>query len=409
MDNQAEPKTTAKPVIVQQALNQPEKNTVPSSVPGKRLGLAALLIAITAAASSGYLWQVGTQQLQLQQQGLQKTQANVAGAIQRVGARATESRALQRQLDRQANMARQQQQQLEKQIENLQQQLASQQKRLLSLSTTDRDDWLLAEAEYLMRLANQRLLMGKEIKGARQLLKAADNILLELDGSGLYSVRQALAENIAALRAAGRFDLEGIYLQLGAAANQADQLRLIEMPQLEIASMEPQQPESWQQRLEFGLHVAWKKLSHYIQIKRRDTIYQPQLAPDYAAAVRQNIRLMFEQAQMGSLSGRQRVYEASLAKAKSGLSHYYTLDQEATAVVIAMIDELAEQQVEVSLPDISGSLRALKNYLDTIHNVKPLASHNIKPLTSDKAKPLASDKAKSLVNKQSAAAEEPAQ
>ena len=41
----------------------------------------------------------------------------------------------------------------------LPQRLDSHNKRLLSLSSTSREDWLLAEAEYLLRLANQRLLM----------------------------------------------------------------------------------------------------------------------------------------------------------------------------------------------------------------------------------------------------------
>ena len=80
---------------------------------------------------------------------------------------------------------------------------------------------------------------------------------------------------------------------------------------------------------------------------------------------------MFEQAQTASLVGKQRLYEDSLAKAKKWLGNYYTLDQQSTTTVVAMIDELAAQQVALSLPDISSSMRALKNYLQMIHELSP--------------------------------------
>lgn len=352
------------PVVVHPAAGRADK----ASTPANLLWVLSLVVAIAAAAGSAYVWQIERQQLQL----LQTVQADTAGAIQRVDTQASDTQQLQRQLDRQNDSANQQQQQLQAQVKVLQQQLVSQQKRLQSLSTTDRKDWLLAEAEYLMRLASQRLLMGKEIKGALELLSAADAIVLELDDSALFPVREALAEDMAALRAAGRVDLEGLYLQLAAVAKQVDQLRLIEMPQLEAVAKEIQRPENWQQRLESGFQSALETLNHYIQIKRRDDIYQPLLAPEYEAAVRQNIHLMFEQAQMASLSGKQRLYLDSLSKAKKWLGDYYTLDQQSTAAVITMIDQLALQQVAVTLPDISSSLRSLKSYLQLIHDVKPL-------------------------------------
>lgn len=358
---------------------KPPEPAKPVAKPGKGLSIFALLVAIVAIAIAGYLWQTGMQQQQL----AQKNQGDISGAIQRVDQQSNQARELQRQLDRLSDGASQQQRQLEQQINNLQQQLASQHKRLLSLSTTDRNDWLLAEAEYLMRLANQRLLMGKEIKGAQQLLKAADGIMLELDDSGLFPVRQALADDMAALRAAASVDLEGIYLKLSAAANQADQLRLIELPELAISpssQQEATQPEAWQQRLETGVRAAWAKLSSYIQINRRDDIYKPLLAPEYEAAVRQNLRLMIEQAQMASLSGRQRLYEDSLGKARQWLINYYTLDKTASQALITTIGELSQQQIEITLPDISGSLRALKQYLESIHiTPSPVAQKDSQP------------------------------
>ena len=351
----------------QQASPTVTKVSPKKSGPGTGLWLLTLLIAIAGVCLSVFLWQEGI----AQQQSLQQSRAAIAGAIQRVDGQAENNKKLQGQFDQwQANNQLQQQQLLQR-IENLQQKLSSQQKRLQSLSTTDRDDWLLAEAEYLMRLAHQRLLMGKQRDSAMQLLTAADAIIKDLDDHALYSVREALANDMANLRAAVTLDLEGHYLALAALAQQAEQLPLIQSLQLSLPRPEVPVAQSWQQRLAVGFQAALDKLSGYIQINRRDDIYKPLLAPEYEAAVRQNVRLMFEQAQMASLAGKQKLYEDSLSKVDHWLATYFTLDKVSTDAVVAQLQYLKQQQVAISLPDISGSLRALKAYVENIHQLKP--------------------------------------
>ncbi|ARN74153.1 uroporphyrinogen-III C-methyltransferase [Oceanicoccus sagamiensis] len=368
MDNQPpDNKQEGSPVVIESANTSPKPGAQKTG-PGLALWLLTLVIAVAGVGLGAFLWQGDT----AQQQSLQQSQADIAGAIQRVDTHADNARNLQRQFDQQQADSRQQQQQLLQRIDNLQQQLSSQQKRLQSLSTTDRNDWLLAEAEYLMRLANQRLLMGKEVNGALALLQSADAIIKELDDSALYPVRQALANDMAGLRAAVNIDIEGHYLQLAALAQQAEQLQLIKLPELTISAPQEPKVETWQQRLAVGFQAALDKLSSYIQISRRDEVYRPLLAPEYEAAVRQNVRLMFEQAQMASLAGKQKLYEDSLSKAHHWLTTYYTLDKVSTDAVIAQLDSLQQQQIEIRLPDISSSLRALKNYIETIHQVKPV-------------------------------------
>lgn len=341
----------------------------------KAVWLGLLVVAVLAVAASGYVWQQGQrQQLSLQ--------SDINAALQRVDQQSENARLLQREVDRMVAAAKQQQLQNDEVMQLVKKQLQSQHRRLQSLSTTDRDDWLLAEAEYLIRLANQRLLMGKEVAGALELLDAADAIARELDDSALFTVREALAKDMAALRHAGKLDVDGVYLTLGALALQADQLRLFTMPVLAVAAVEiNNEPQTWRQRLDSGLAAAWRKLSDYIQIKRRDETYKPLLAPEYETAVRQNVRLMFEQSQMALLAGKQTLYADSLNKVSEWLNNYYTLDNEKTAVLISRVDEMKAIQVAVKLPDISGSLRALKNYVELIHDVK----HPLTKATSQSA------------------------
>ncbi|MFT5577498.1 MAG: uroporphyrin-3 C-methyltransferase [Paraglaciecola psychrophila] len=341
------------------------------SGPGWWLWALAMLLALAAAAGSGYLWQLD--ELQRQQHSQQQSQQSqaLAAAQQQLQQQSQAVAQLQATLQRGAASSQQRLERLQQQLRAQDLQLSSLQKRLLSLSITDRADWLLAEAEYLMRLANQRLLMGKELGGARDLLAAADAIVLELDDSALYPVRAALADNMAALAAAGNFDLEGRYLRLQALADRAAQLRLFKQPVFAPPAPEVVTEQGWQQGAERGLQAALTKLNGYISYQLRDQSYRPAVAPDQEVAVRQNLQLMFEQAQLALLAGKQSFYMQSLQRAQAFLERYYSVDEVAVTAISGAIDELLQTPIERQLPDISSSPRALKSYLQRLHAAPP--------------------------------------
>ncbi len=255
--------------------------------------------------------------------------------------------------------------QLAARIKELQGRLEDQEQRLTALATTDRSDWQLAEAEYSLHLANQRLLLVGDPKAALEQMVAADTILREIDDSALLPTRAALAKDIAALKAVETVDVEGTYLAIAAAADQAEQLHLIKAMDLHEVAREPTPASAtWGERLQVGLRAAVAKLDQLVQIRRRDEPYKPLLAPQYEAALRQNLKLMFEQAQMALLSGNQKLYEHSLNKARDWLTTYFTVDEHATQMVAQAIDELKGRQITMTLPDISESRRELKAYMN---------------------------------------------
>ena len=86
-------------------------------------------------------------------------------------------------------------------LQSLEAQFAEQRAELARYSANDRATWLLAEAEYLLRLANQRLIMAGDTESAQALLTSADKVLRELDEVGLHEVRRAVAAELAAVRA----------------------------------------------------------------------------------------------------------------------------------------------------------------------------------------------------------------
>lgn len=79
---------------------------------------------------------------------------------------------------------------------------------------TSSQDWLMAEVEYLLRLANQRVLMERDTQGAAALLEAADAIVRDAKGIIALDLRAAIASDLAELAAVPSVDTDGLYLRL---------------------------------------------------------------------------------------------------------------------------------------------------------------------------------------------------
>ena len=80
------------------------------------------------------------------------------------------------------------------------------------MGSTTRSDWLLAEAEYLARLARQRLQTERSVKSPLALLESVDAILSQIDDPNLLVARNAVAEDITKLRLVADIDREGCIL-----------------------------------------------------------------------------------------------------------------------------------------------------------------------------------------------------
>src|SRR5690606_16217521 len=134
---------------------------------------------------------------------------------QQLRAREAEPQQLREQLERALNQRLEQQaRQQEQALTSLEERLENANRRLRAMSSTNREDWKLAEAEYLLRLANQRLLMERDGGNALALAQEVDQILRDLNDTDLFPVRRALARDITALKLADQVDREGLYLQL---------------------------------------------------------------------------------------------------------------------------------------------------------------------------------------------------
>lgn len=356
--------------------------------PQRRSGApwVVLLLLVMAGAGAGGYWM--WQQLQVRDVQLQELQAQVvASSDQLAGLQSRVQTQVDRQLaDTQARAEardqewRQQFEQFQRDQDQLRQQLDGQQQRLASLSTTSREDWLLAEAEYLLNIANQRVLMERTTENAVALLRSADERLQQAgEGSGdaeLFAIRKALSRDLAALEQIEPVDKEGLYLRLYALAERVDELPRLQVEEFgadgeasDVAAEDGAQT-GWAARFWRGLRDLAGSLDRYVRIDDVEAPAKP-LVDSYATRLAAlNVRLLLEQAQLALLQEEATVYRHSLEKALALLQNYY-IASEQNERLQASLTELAQVEVAPELPDISESLALLRDYLRQLHRVQP--------------------------------------
>ncbi len=336
-----------------------------SSGGGKGIALLALLVAVIALLFSGYLFMNQKSAGASQEQALAGLKSEVSEAPRRIEA------AVDSKLSAMGNKVRG----VDQRVDRLQDTVTGVTREISTLTSADRTDWMLAEVEYLLRLANQRVLMEDDVAGAEVILQSADRILLELDDSRLHKVRAAVTKDISALRAAGELDTAGIYLRLAAAAGQIDGLPLI------VASDEMRKAQAEAKTAGTGLDEAesveeavgrvWERLRGLVVVRHRDDPVRPLLPPSQEYYLRQNLRMLLGQAQLALLRNSQPVYRTSLESARDWLRRYFPADAPAVQAMQMTIAELLRFDVGPRNTDVSGSLNALREFLAGRHWKSP--------------------------------------
>lgn len=337
---------------------------VPRETPARQklwpLWLVTVLTLIIAVALALWSWQQWHYHQSVMQslQNLQQETAQLEGLYGDRGSQQSQRlQALEEKLASQRELIATQQRQIDHNA-----------RELLEAGNRTRTDWLLAEAEYLLRIANQRLMIEKDIQGALSALKAADEVLAESDDIGVYPVRQQLAREILALRSLSAVDRTGLYLQLEAAINSVHQLTDQALVGENAPGLQSGSSESSAGSGEGNpLARAWERikstLMQVVVVRRLDEQVKPLLSPDQSAYARLNLQLMLEQAELAVLRGNQTLYERSLAKARAAIADWYDASTPRVAALSETLADLARKNVDPALPDISQSLDLLKERL----------------------------------------------
>ncbi|MFF7707398.1 uroporphyrinogen-III C-methyltransferase [Pseudomonas sp. NPDC007930] len=332
---------------------------------GKGLAAVALLVAAVGVAVAGWgVWQLRTLTASHQRQSTQ---------IESLSSQSQILKQTEQQLD--ARLAQFPQPQELEERRRLVAELQGDQQRLSQRIETvlgaSRQDWRLAEAEHLLRLASLRLSALQDVTSAKALVEGADQILREQDDPAAFATREQLARTLAALGSVEQPDRTGLFLQLGALRDQAATLSAL-APEFQAqggAAPLPATEDGW-------LHWRryWQKISGFFRVDfNPDANVRPLLAGQSLGQVRLALSLGLEQAQWGALNGQKAVYDQALDQALQVLTSSFNQDNVQARQLREQLVALKGKPVEVQTPDISASINALHAYLAQRHTPEPAA------------------------------------
>ena len=324
------------------------------------LGLTVLLTIITGSWFGWQQWQ----SLQSKMEQIEGLSVALDEQLQRSDSQdiAASNREL-KQVEKNQNLSQQ--------MMDLQLQLNAQGARITELGSTTRTDWYLSEAAYLARLASQRLQTERSTKNPLALLQKVDSILVELNEAGMLAVRAAIASDITTLRLAGEIDVEGIVLELNALTAQIDQLSMIQfsvpVPDINQAldsndSVNGDVNSTLSQRWSNLVDKFSQSLGQLVQVKQRVEPIERVLSTSEESIVRNNLRLLLQQAANAALREQQTIYDLSLKRAQQWVAQYFQMNSSVQVVKNRLID-LSGKQVVQQLPLIDGSVNALEAFM----------------------------------------------
>jgi uroporphyrin-3 C-methyltransferase len=241
-------------------------------------------------------------------------------------------------------------------MSNLENSLAA----LQGASAGARDTWLLAEAEYYMQIANAQLQLGNNPQLAMLALEMADERVVQMANPALTDVRRALSDELAALEAMEKPDLQGVTLTLASLARVIDSLPLRAAGSTAAAAEGAPDEEAG------AAGRAWASvkdaMSGLVKVTPPDEDIRVLLTPDAAQLIRSNLALQLQAARLALLRGEQAVFEQSLEDADALIAQYFDSGSAQVASVQDTIAEIRDSMVVVKAPDISESLRLIRQF-----------------------------------------------
>lgn len=364
-------------------------------VSGKSLAGLALLISVGAITFSSY---IGWHALSLEQSqpilldGIEQLQTQVARQQAKL---TTVAQNVSTDIMKQKEQLQAQQQRDAKLLSRID--ILTTKVRELEGST--RGHWRLAEIEYLLRIANQRLLTVNDVTSSLVLMASAEQILEQMDDYSLFPVREALAEDIAVLKATEILNQEDIWFRLQAIASLIPDLIILDdshisditstqKPELTVTDeANPPANRTWQETIKAIFLNTWHQFAGLFRINtQRKQPIEELLTPEQGQLIRQKMLMLIEQSKLALITGQQSIYQNSLRQTSDWLNRYFMLGGNVNNWLEIELADLETLPITPKMPNIHRALDALKKHQSSISPT--LKREKVAPSDSEnKAKP----------------------
>ena len=338
--------------------------TEKSSQKISKTALLSLVIAIATAAGIGglHFWQTQQQQLLEQRLSAQNLQS-ATKTKQQITQLVTNS--ITQQQTTLAQQLKEALKQFEKNNQENQAKIDLLESTIVRLSQNQPSDWLIHEAEYLIRIASRTIWLEQDTKAAVNLLTDADTRLQELNDPEFLPIRQFIHDDIESLKLMPTLRTEEAVLTLMSLSKQINVLPLamVYIPDsaTDVESFTlSEDANDWRANLE----KTWKKfLKDFITVSRRTANVEPLMSPQHQQNLRQNLALKLQLAQWAASEGNAELYLKALDDAHTWVISYFDMEIMSNQQFIQGIETLKSELIAFDYPSTLHSLKAIRKSL----------------------------------------------
>lgn len=269
--------------------------------------------------------------------------------------------------DRLQQELRQENQQLQSSLDQLTNKLALTEQQVIANSDKLSDvtgrrpsDWLVAEADYLVRMAGRKLWLEHDVNTAILMLQSADSRLQDLADPSLLPIRQKLANDLQTLQQVNTVSLTSVALALSGLTPQVKNLPLAiqELPELNDDAAQTEQ--SWFDELIIYIE---ENMFDYQPRADGETI-KPVLSLQLQWLVREQLKHTLLQAQTAILQEQGTLFQQSMQRSLGIIIDNFDLKAPAVEQFIASLQNLAETNITKEYPAQLESALPLKDLLE---------------------------------------------
>nr|WP_315039471.1 uroporphyrinogen-III C-methyltransferase [uncultured Neisseria sp.] len=340
----------------------PESNNLPqNNAPviikqsgGKALAAGAIVLALLGLGASGFLFVQGQNVLKNQElefnQKIDKAALGESENASLLKDNLNRQTAIQAELDRLNNGQKSNSDQI------LQTQKAYQE--LLK----GRVNWLVDEAESMLNTASQQLMLSGNLQGAVSVLEHIDSRLSRFDQPELIPVKQAISNDLAALKNRPYVDISATALRIDRLETAISGLPLVLDGVLKPGAAPVEAAHSgtwWENTWEKSLNA----LKGLVEVRHLDSNDAMLISPEQTYFIRENLRLRLLDARIALLQHNGEVYQSDLNNVEATVKQYFDSKSPATQSWLKELAELKALDVRMISDDsLKASLSAVRAY-----------------------------------------------
>jgi uncharacterized protein HemX len=259
--------------------------------------------------------------------------------------------------------------QLGERLETARTELGESVQRIQRQLNKDRGDLMVADAEYLLSIANQKLHLIGDVKSVLAAMEAADQRLHDSGDPAVFKVREALAEEIGALKSIDAPDVVGLSARILSLEHKVGDLPLFlphagavqEHVEKDMARKPEPAPEGDDKAARDVLDSALTNIKDLVTVRRTNRPIEAVLTPQEAEGYREILLMKMETARIALLRADDQLYKDSLTSARDWLKEHFDPGAAEVREMETELNALLSASISVPLPDIGKSLSLLRN------------------------------------------------